>query len=171
VLKGKWLSAADLAKMQPPRKAAPPAIKKRLLRIDAALDSGDISHAQKAAEPLRSETTPWIAEWVLMSKARKLQSSKLPAAIQVAKWKRTASYPDSFFAHYLLADLLLQDHKLTEAWAADQQSLKLERTTLPPRTWKKKFRLYKSRCKFAPEGTYEIKLKNDLSGEVQNNRR
>jgi len=132
----------------------------------AALDSGDISHAQKAAEPLRSETTPWIAEWVLMSKARKLQSSKLPAAIQVAKWN-VQLYPDSFFAHYLLADLLLQDHKLTEALAADQQSLKLEPHNAAASNLEEKIQALQKPLQFAPQGTYEIKLKNDQSGDLQ----
>jgi len=166
MLNGRWLSSADLGKLQTAAQSRSAAIKNRLVEIDAALDSGDISHAQKAAEPLRSETTPWIAEWVLMSKARKLQSSKLPAAIQVAKWN-VQLYPDSFFAHYLLADLLLQDHKLTEALAADQQSLKLEPHNAAASNLEEKIQALQKPLQFAPQGTYEIKLKNDQSGDLQ----
>ena len=86
-------------------------IKQRLEEIDSALESGDIEHAEKSAEPFKSESSPWIAEWVLMTKARKLQATKLPAAIQVAKLN-TRLYPQSFSAFYLLADLLFQDRSL-----------------------------------------------------------
>ncbi len=166
MLKGKWLSAADLAKMQTAAQNGWSATKSRLKEIDAALESGDIARAQKAAESQQSEASPWIAEWVLMSKARKLQSSNLPAAIQAARWT-VQLYPDSFFAHYLLADLLLQDHKPTEALAADQQSIKLQPHNAAALNLGEKIQALQKPLQFATEGTYEINLKNDQSGEVQ----
>ena len=166
MLKGKWLSASDIAKMLASAQNDWSATKSRLKEIDAALDSGEIARAHRAAEPLHSAATPWIAEWVLMTKARKLQSANLPAALQVARWE-TQLYPDSFFAHYLLAALLLQDHKLDAALAADRQSLKLEPHNAAALNLAEKIQALQKPLRFAPAGTYEIKLQNDQSGEIQ----
>ena len=102
MLNGRWLSSAELEKLQASARTHSAKIKRRLEDIDRALESGDTARARKFAVPLESEESPWIAEWVLITKARKLQSDILPAAIQIARWN-TQLYPQSFSAYYVLA--------------------------------------------------------------------
>ena len=108
MLRGRWLPAAELEQLQAAAQGRAEGVKRKLEEIDPALETGDVARARKLAEPLASENTPWIAEWVLMTKARKLQSEKLPAAIEIAQWSKEL-YPQSSSASYLLADLLFQD--------------------------------------------------------------
>lgn len=166
MLKGKWLAAADLARMQSSAQDQWSSTKSRLKEIDAALEAGDIARAQQAAKPLQSAASPCIAEWVLMTKARKLQSANLPAALEVARWT-TRLYPDSFFAHYLVADLLLQGNQPNESVAANLQSLRLQPHNAAALNLQEKIQALQKPLQFTPEGTYELKLKNDQSGEVQ----
>jgi len=125
MLQGHWIPYSTLNSLQSAIQAHAAPIKRRLVEIDAAPEAGDIARAQKIAAPLQSETSPWVAECVLTTKARKLQSTKLPAATEIARWN-TLLYPDSFSAQCLLADLLFQDKKLSEAMVAAKKSQTLE---------------------------------------------
>jgi cytosine/adenosine deaminase-related metal-dependent hydrolase len=166
MLQGRWLSAADLSKLQSAARAHDAPIKQRLQQIDAALESGDVAAARKSAQPLQSEPDPWIAEWVMMAKARKLQSARLPAAIQVARWN-THLYPDSFFAHYLLSDLLFMDNNLAESATEAEKSNTLEPHNAATLNLLERVKAVKQPLRFAPQGTYQLQLKNDQSGEMQ----
>ncbi len=166
MLQGRWLSSAELGKLQAAAQSHDAAIKQRLVGIDAALESGDVARARKLAEPLASETSPWIAEWVLMTKARKLQSDNLPAAIQIARWN-TQLYPQSFFAYYLLADLLSQDGKLSEAMTEARKSQAQEPHNAATLNLMEKIAALQAPLRFAPAGTYKITYTNDQSSEAQ----
>jgi imidazolonepropionase-like amidohydrolase len=166
MLKGKWLSAAELGSLQAAADAHAVKIKQRLEEIDAALESGDVDRAEKSAEPPKSERSPWIAEWVLMTKARKLQATKLPAAIQVAQLN-TRLYPQSFSAFYLLADLQFQDRNLDQALTQARKSLQLEPHNAATLNLAEKIETIQQPLRFKPSGTYRLECTNDLSGEIQ----
>ena len=166
MLRGRWLSSADLDRLQASARARYATIKERLEEIDPALDSGDVGRAKKLAESLAAETSPWIAEWVLMTKARKLQSTKLPAAIQIARWS-TQLYPQSFSAYYTLADLLLQDGNLHEAMAEARKSQMLEPHSSATLNLLEKITALQTPLRFTPAGSYKIQYTNDQSSEVQ----
>ncbi len=166
MLRGRWLSSAELGKLRASADAHAAGIKQRLVEIDAALEAGDVERAEKSAEPLRSESSPWIAEWVLMTKARKLQSTKLPAAIEIAKWS-TRLYPQSFAASCLLADLLLQEGNLDQATAEVRNSLRLEPYNAASLNLADKIESLRQPLRFTPAGTYQIEYVNDQSGEAQ----
>jgi hypothetical protein len=166
LLHGRWLPALELQNLQSAAllRAAP--IKRRLQQIDSALEAGDVAAAQKSAQPLRAERDNWISEWVLMTKARKLQATNLPAAIQIARWD-TQLYPGSFFAHYLLADLLFQDNQLSAATTAIQKSQTLESHNAAALNLSDKMKTLSQPLRFAPQGTYQVQLKNDQTGQTQ----
>jgi len=130
------------------------------------IESGDVGRAEKSAELLKSESSSWIAEWVLMTKARKLQTTKLPAAIQVAKLN-TRLYPQSFSAFYLLADLLFQDRSLDQALTQATKSLQLEPHNAAILNLVEKIETIQQPLRFTPAGTYRLEYVNDLSGEIQ----
>ena len=163
---GHWIPYVTLNSLQAAAQSHAAPIKRRLAEIDAALEAGDIAGAQKIAAPLQSETSPWIAEWVLISKARKLQSAKLPAAIEIARWN-TLLYPDSFSAQYLLADMLFQDKKLSEAMVAAKKSQMLEPHNAASANLLEKIATLQQPLRFPAAGAYQIQLQNDQSGEVQ----
>jgi len=166
MLRGRWLPAAEIGKLQASVRAHNAEIKQRLLEIDAALEMGDMGRAEKAAEPLAVEKPPWIAEWVLMTKARKLQGTKLPAAIQVARWS-VRMYPESFSAYTLLADLLMQAGKLSDALPPVRESLRLEPNNAASLNLLEKIQALQEPPRFTPVGTYRIEYTNDQSGETQ----
>jgi len=166
MLQGHWIPYVMLNSLQSAAQSRAAPIKRRLVEIDAALEAGDIAGAQKIAAPLQSETSPWIAEWVLITKARKLQSTKLPAAIEIARWS-TLLYPDSFSAQYLLADMLFQDKKLSEAMVAAKKSQMLEPHNAANMNLLEKIAAVQQPLRFTAAGAYKIQLKNDQSGEVQ----
>jgi imidazolonepropionase-like amidohydrolase len=166
MLKGRWLSSAELGKRQGAMQSHCAEVKRQLEDIDAALESGDVAKAEKLAEPLRSESAPWIAEWVLITKARKLQSTNLPAALQIARWN-TRLYPDSFAAYYALADLLFQDRNLSEALRHAERSRNLQPHNAATLNLLEKIQAVQEPLRFVPAGIYKVECTNDQSGETQ----
>jgi imidazolonepropionase-like amidohydrolase len=166
MLKGRWLSSAELGHRQAAMQAHSAEIKRQLEDIDAALESGDVAKAEEVAAPLRSESTPWIAEWVLIAKARKLQSTNLPAALQIARWN-TRLYPDSFAANYVLANLLFQDRNLREARQQAERSRNLQPHNAATLNLLEKIHTVQEPLRFVPAGTYKVECTNDQSGETQ----
>jgi imidazolonepropionase-like amidohydrolase len=166
MVKGRWLPSTKLSELRDAADAHSGEIKQRLEPIDSALESGDIDQAEKIAEPLRSETSPWIAEWVLMTKARKLEGAKLPAAIQVAQWS-TRLYPRSFSAFYLLADLLFEARDYDRAQIEVKKSLSIEPHNAAAINLAEKIETVRKPLGFRPAGTYQVQYTNDQSGEVQ----
>jgi imidazolonepropionase-like amidohydrolase len=166
MVKGRWLPSTKLSELRAAADAHSAEIKQRLEAIDSALESGDIDHAQKLAEPLRSETSPWIAEWVLMTKARKLEATKLPAAIRVAQWS-TKLYPQSFSSFYLLADLLFEARDFDRAQIEIKKSLSIEPHNAAAINLAEKIETVREPLRFAPAGTYQLQYTNDQSGEIQ----
>ena len=166
MVKGRWLPSTKLSELRDAADAHSGEIKQRLEPIDSALESGDIDQAEKIAEPLRSETSPWIAEWVLMTKARKLEGAKLPAAIQVAQWS-TRLYPQSFSAFYLLADLLFEARDYDRAQIEVKKSLSIEPHNAAAINLAEKIETVRKPLGFRPAGTYQVQYTNDQSGEVQ----
>jgi imidazolonepropionase-like amidohydrolase len=166
MLKGRWFSSAELGHRQAAMQAHSAEIRQQLEDIDAALESGDVARAEKLAEPLRSESAPWIAEWVLITKARKLQSTDLPAALQVARWN-TRLYPDSFAAYYVLADLLFQERNLSEALRQAERSRNLQPHNAATLNLLEKIQAVQEPLRFVPAGIYKVECSNDQSGETQ----
>jgi hypothetical protein len=101
-----------------------------------------------------------------MTKARKLESGKLPAAIAVAKWSREL-YPQSFATSYLLADLLSLDGKLSEAVAEAKKSRALEPHNAATLNLLEKIQSMQEPLRFLPEGMYKLQCRNDQTGEAQ----
>jgi hypothetical protein len=166
MLKGRWLTSAELRERQAAMQAHSAEVKRRLEDIDAALESGDLAKGEKLAEPLRSEKSPWIAQWVMLTKARKLQSTNLPGAIEIARWN-VRLYPDSFAAHYLLADLLFQDRNLREASQQAERSRTLEPHNAATLNLLEKIEALQKPLRFVPAGTYKVEYTNDQSGEAR----
>jgi hypothetical protein len=166
LLHGRWLPASELQNLQSAARRRADPIKQQLREIDSALEAGNVAAAQKSAQPLQSERDPWVAEWVLLTKARKSQTANLPAAIQIARWNAQL-YPDSFFAHYLLADLLFQDNQLAAAVTAIHKSQTLEPHNAAAINLSDKMKALRQPLRFTPQGTYHVQLKNDQTGETQ----
>jgi len=151
---------------KPPRKPLR-GDQKRLLEIDAALDSGDISPCSKGcrAVAIRNDSVDRrMGADVQSAQTAIQQASRCHSSRQM---ERTA-LSGFFFSRITCSPILRSRPQTYRSFgcgpAIAQNS---NRTTLPPSNLEEKFRLYKSRCNSRPEGTYEIKLKNDLSGEVQ----
>jgi imidazolonepropionase-like amidohydrolase len=166
MLKGLWLSSAEIGRRMATMQAHSAAVKRRLEGIDAALESGDVAKAETLAEPLRSESSPWIAQWVLITKARKLQSTNLPAALKIARWN-TQLYPDSFAAYYVLADLLFRDRNLNGALREAERSRNLAPHNAATLNLLEKIQAVQEPLRFTPSGTYRVEQINDETGETQ----
>jgi cytosine/adenosine deaminase-related metal-dependent hydrolase len=166
MINGRWLPVTELEQLRTQAQAHWTAIKQRLAEIDTALELGDVAKAEKTAAPLPSEPSPWIAEWVLMTKARKLQSTKPAAAIEIARWS-TRLYPDSFSAFYLLADLLFQDNNLKQSELAALESKKLEPNNAANLNLLEKLGSLQEPLHFSVPGIYQVLWTNDQSGDVQ----
>ena len=164
--RGRWLPTAELGRRLAAASVHSTVVKQRLKEVDAALEAGDVAKAQNLATPLAAEESPWISEWVLMTKARKLQSSKLPAAIEVARWS-TQLYPESFSAFYVLADLLCESGNLGQAEAAALKSKNLEPHNAATLNLLEKIEALQRPVRFTAAGTYKIEYTNDQSGESE----
>lgn len=163
VLRGRWFSAAELAGMRKETTTRFESAKRRLEKIDAALESGNASPAEGVAA---SSSLPGLAEWVLMLKARRLQGKDMAAAIRAARLA-VRTYPDSFFARYLLADLLFQTKQYREATTWLGQSLSLEPHNAAALNLSQKIAAAKQPPRFNPAGRYEIEYVNEQSREVR----
>lgn len=164
MLKGRWLSSAELTSLEVVAKARSSEVKRLLGKIDSALASGHVADAQKIAKPLENRSSPWIAEWVLIAKARRLQSAHLASAIQVAQWNARL-YSESFAAHYVLADLLFRAGSAQQALTEANTANVLEPSNATTQDLLEKIQSMRSPVRFTPSGTYRIQYTNGVSGE------
>jgi len=164
MLRGRWLSADDLGRLRETTEARFDKEKREVDRVDAALESGNMAPAESVAMP--PDGSPPIAEWVLMTKARKLQGKDLAAAVRVArldaKW-----YPESFSAPFLLADLLFQSEMVKEASMETAKSLAIEPNNAATRNLATKIAAVQQPVRFTTAGTYRVEYVNDVSHETQ----
>jgi imidazolonepropionase-like amidohydrolase len=164
MLRGRWLSADDLARLRETTEVRFDKEKREVNRIDAALESGNMAPAESVAMP--PDGSPPIAEWVLMTKARKLQGKDLAAAIRVArldaKW-----YPESFSAPCLLAELLFQSGMVNEASVEAAKSLAIEPNNAAARNLATKNAAVQQPLRFTAAGTYRVEYVNEVSHETQ----
>jgi len=165
VLRGRWFSAEQLAALRAHSSARTAKTKLTLEKIDAALETGNVAPANQFRQQSASSESPWYAEWVLMTKARKLQQKNLSAAIAVARLD-SALYPDSFGSWYLLADLLFADRNMPEASKQLDKSLALEPSDAAARNLAEKIQALRQPPQFSPAGTYALEYSNDRSAEV-----
>jgi imidazolonepropionase-like amidohydrolase len=163
-LRGEWLPAAELRAREAAAFARQAAVKARLPEIDRLLEAGDVHGAEHEAEGLGSDGTTWIAEWVLMTKARKLEDRNLPAAIEIARLD-TRLYPRSFSSFYLLADLLFRAGDRESALAAAHRSLALEPHCSATANLLSKIEAVARPLIFTPAGSYHVEYTNRVSGE------
>ncbi|MBI3476812.1 MAG: amidohydrolase family protein [Acidobacteria bacterium] len=165
ILRGRWLSADEISSQRTATENRFATVKRETERIDAALDSGDTGPAEEWAKNSKAES-PCIAEWVLMSKVRKLQGKDLPAAIRIArldaKW-----YPESFSARYLLADQLFQAGTFAEASKTVKESLTLEPHSAAALNLVEKIAMAQQPTRFNAPGSYKIEYVNDQSHDAQ----
>jgi len=168
VLRGRWLSAEEIARQRTRTEDRFAAIKRELVRIDAALDSGDTAPAQAWAKTPAAEkdNSPCIAEWVLMSKARKLQAKDLAAAIRVARLN-AQWYPESFSARYLLADLFFQSGTYAEAQSAVKESLAHEPHSAAAVNLSQKIVAVQQPVRYTVAGSYKVEYVNEVSHDAQ----
>lgn len=163
VLRGRWFSADELTKLRKETAARFESARRNVEKMDASLESGNTVPAESAAEP---DSSPLIAEWVLMLKARRLQGKDLAAAIRAAELG-TRWYPESFSAKYLLADLLFQAKRYAEASTQAEQSLSLEPHNAAALNLVQKVAVAQQAPTFKATGTYRIEYVNDQSHEAQ----
>jgi hypothetical protein len=164
-LRGRWLSSTDLKARVRAASTRFDEVKRRLDEVDALLEAGDEARATTAGLGLGSDGSSWIAEWVLMTKARKLQGTKLPAAIAVARLD-TRLYPQSFSAFHLLGDLLFRAGDREGALHAARQSLALAPHNSATTHLVQKIETVALPLQFEPTGTHEVEYRNGVSGEV-----
>jgi imidazolonepropionase-like amidohydrolase len=164
-LRGRWLPAAELEARETASFARYARVKAKVQRVDGLLEKGEVASAERAATGLGPDGSTWIAEWVLMTKARKLQATKLPEAVEVARLE-TRLYPDSFSAFYLLADILFQAGDRGRALAAAHRSLALEPHCSATANLVQKIETVAQSPRFAPAGVYEVDYANRVSGEL-----
>jgi imidazolonepropionase-like amidohydrolase len=165
MMRGRWLSAADLARLRGNLDSRAKQLRPQLDAIDAALATGDTAPARKFAAAYPPDR-PWYSEWVLRTKARKLQSDNLPAAIQIARLD-VDLFPDSFSAPALLADLLFQHGEAGAASAELKKSLALEPHNSASLNLRQRIESAQLPLRYAPAGTYEIEYVNDQSQQTQ----
>ena len=166
MLRGRWLTANELKQRAELTVARFEKLKRTIESIDSALEAGNTTPLTKAVEEHVSGSSPSIAEWVLMAKARKLEGKNLKASIRIAELN-TRLYPDSFSAPYVLADLLYKDGSSTEARRRTAQSLALEPHNAASLNLMEKIDALHQTPGFKPAGTYKIEYTNDQSREVQ----
>jgi hypothetical protein len=77
-------------------------------------------------------------------------------------------YPSSFSAHYLLADVLFKSRRLVEAKAQLTESLLLEPNNAAAVNLAAKIDTFQQPLKFKPKGSYQIRYRNDQSGDTRN---
>ena len=164
ILRGRWLSAAEIKQRRAATEVRFERTKRDTQRIDAALESGNTVPAVTAAKT--AGDSPCIAEWVLMSKARKLQGKDLDAAIRVARLS-AQWYPESFSAAYLLSTLLFERQKFPEASAEVKKSLSREPDNAAALNLSEKIAAVQQPPQFKASGTYQIESVNDQSHDVQ----
>lgn len=164
VLHGKWMSATDLAELRKSTQARFANTKRETDQIDAALEKHDWNSANELAT--KCSTSSCIAEWVLMSKARKLQGKDIAGAINVARLN-TQLYPNSFSTHYVLADLLFQAGKWDDASREAEASLAREPQDAAAVNLQRRAAAIHEPLQFQPAGSYQIEIVNDLSHDVQ----
>jgi hypothetical protein len=165
MLRGRWLSAAQLAGLGAQSNARTAKTKLAIEKIDAALEAGDVAPANQFRQSNTGSESPWYAEWVLMTKARKLQQKNLLSSIAVARLE-TALYPDSSHSWYLVADLLFANRDLPEASNQLQKSLALEPFDAAARNLQEKIEALRQPLQFSPAGDYSLEYKNDRSAEA-----
>jgi imidazolonepropionase-like amidohydrolase len=165
ILRGRWLSADELSRQRTATENRFAAIKRETERIDTALESGETGSAQEWAKKNKAES-PCIAEWVLMSKVRKLQGKDLPAAIRVARLN-AQWYPESFSARYLLADVLFQAGTFAEASKTVKESLAREPRSAAALNLAGKIATAQHPARFNVAGSYKIEYVNDQSHDAQ----
>jgi len=165
MLKGRWLPSTELADLRSAADAPADKVKQKLEAIDSALEAGDVERAKQYSESIESNS-PWIAEWVLMTKARRLEGANLPAAIKVATWD-TELYPQSFSAYYLLADLLFEAKRPAEGEVQIRKSLVLEPHNSAALNLEGKIEAAKQPLLFSPVGSYQLQYTNGQSGETK----
>ena len=166
ILRGRWLSAAELKQQGKFAEARFAKAKVQLEKIDSALESGNTTPLAVAVEANPTEGSPLIAEWVLMAKARKLQGKNLKASIRIAELNMRL-YPESFSAPYVLADLLSKDGSVADAQRQTTQSLALEPHNAASLNLMERINAVHQPPSFKPSGTYKIEYVNDQSSEVQ----
>jgi imidazolonepropionase-like amidohydrolase len=164
ILRGHWLSAAEIKQRRAATEVRFERTKRDTQRIDAALESGNTVPATTAAKT--AGDSPCIAEWVLMSKARKLQGKDLDAAIRVARLN-AQWYPESFSAGYLLSSLLFEARKFPEASTEVNKSLSREPHNAAALNLSEKIVAVQQPPQFKANGTYQIESVNDQSHDVQ----
>ena len=164
VLRGHWMSLSDLNQLRETTEARFAVTKRETDRLDAALEKHEWNLARDIAA--KCSSAPCIAEWVLMSKARKLQGRDLPGAIHIAQLNAKL-YPDSFATHYVLADLLFQAGQLEDASAETRASLSREPQDAAASNLQQKISFLREPLRFEPAGSYRIELVNDVSHDVQ----
>jgi hypothetical protein len=168
MLRGRWLSAEELGRQRAATEDHFRATRRDMVLIDAALDSGDTGPAAAWAKTHAAEAddSPCIAEWVLMSKARKLQGKDLAAAIRVARLN-AQWYPESFSARYLLADLLFEAGTYGEAQTAVRQSLEREPNSAAASNLAEKIATVLQPAHYTVAGSYKVEYVNEVSHDAQ----
>jgi len=164
VLHGKWMSASDLAELRKSTEKRFATLKRETDQVDAALEKLDWSAAHNLAAKCSGSSC--IAEWVLMSKARKLQGKDITGAINLAQLN-TQLYPDSFSTHYVLADLLFRAGKFNDASREVRASLAREPQDAAAMNLQQKSAAVHEPLQFEPSGSYQIEMVNDVSHDVQ----
>jgi hypothetical protein len=162
VLHGRWLSSQELENWRRSSERQFQKVKEKLNLIDAAIGSGDTTLARESGLSAKCQC---YAEWVLMTKARKLQQGDLPGAIRVARMN-VDLYPESFSAWYLLGDLLFQHHELPAAARNVKTSLALEPHNAAVRNLMSKINALQKPPTFVPIGMYKVEYTNDQTREV-----
>ena len=165
MLRGRWFSASQLAELRAQSIARTDKTRIALEKIDSALDAGDVGPANQFRQSNSFSEVPWYAEWVLMTKARKLQQKNLPAAIAIARLDTTL-YPDSFGSWYLLADLLFVNRDLADASTQLQKSQALEPANAAARNLADKIEALRAPLRFSPAGDYALEYENGRSNEI-----
>jgi len=166
VLRGRWLPKSELDQLREQQKMRSATAKQELDKLDAKLDSGDVAGAVAIGASLdrSAEHTPWISEWVLITKARKLQEKNLQAALDIAKFATTL-FPQSFSAWLLRADLEFRNRRLDLAEAAARRSIKLMPNSAA-RTLIERISISRTRPTLH-SGELTLNYTNDTTGEAQ----
>jgi hypothetical protein len=165
VLRGRWLPMAELKRRRGVADARIESEKREVERIDAALVRGDAALLTKEVAGHVHGDSPAIAEWVLMTKARKLQEKDLKSSIGIAELN-TRSYPESFSAPLVLADLLFRAGRVADARRQAMRSLALEPHNAASVNLLDKISAVQQAPGFEPSGTYRLEYVNDQSHDV-----
>jgi len=166
VLRGRWLSAADLKQQAQSAELRFGNARKTTNNIDEAMESGNLNPLAKAGA--RTEAGRFVAAYGGMGandQGAKVAGENLKVSIRIAELT-SRLYPESFSAPYILADLLTKDRNFTEAMLQTKRSLALEPHNAASLDLLEKIGALRQPPGFAPVGTYKIEYVNDQSHET-----